>query len=190
MPTSSLSSPLLPPNSTLTERNLATVNARISDIPSPLPDLMNPDAIPANLLPWLAWHLGVDSWKDYWPEQVKRARVRAAIPIARKNGTAAAVREAVATFGGDIALREWFEQTPRGKPGTFDVVLTVSSRNGEAPTADFVADIISEIERTKPVRAHYTFTQGFSMQGTQRVAAAARAALYRRLSLSDTFTDI
>lgn len=180
-----ISRSLLPPNSTLTERNLASVNARISDIPSPLPDLMNPDAIPANLLPWLAWHLGIDSWKDYWPEQVKRARVRAAIPIARKNGTAAAVREAVATFGGDIALREWFEQTPRGKPGTFDVVLTVSSRNGEAPTAEFVADIIAEIERTKPVRAHYTFTQGLAMRGTQRVAAAARAALYRRISLMD-----
>jgi len=180
-----LSPPLLPPNSTLTERNLATVNARISDIPSPLPSLMNPDTIPANLLPWLAWHLGVDAWKDYWPEQVKRARVKAAIPIARKNGTAAAVREVVATFGGNIALREWFEQTPRGTPGTFDVVLTVSARDGQPPTAAFVDDILAEIDRTKPVRAHYSFTQGFSMQGTQRVAAAARAALYRRLSFTD-----
>jgi phage tail P2-like protein len=178
-------SKLLPPNSTRTERNLATVAARISDIPSPLTSLMNPDTIPAALLPWLAWHLGVDAWKDYWPEQIKRARVKAAISIARKKGTAAAVREVVATFGANVALREWFEQTPRGKPGTFDVVLTVSSRNGESPTAALVADIIAEIDRTKPVRAHYSFTQGFSMQGAQRVAAAVRPALYRRLSFSD-----
>jgi len=87
--------------------------------------------------------------------------------------------------GANIALREWFEQTPRGLPGTFDVVLTVSGRNGEAPTAALVADVIAEIDRTKPVRAHYTFTQGFSMQGTQRIAAAVRSALYRRLSFTD-----
>ncbi|AXF09539.1 phage tail protein I [Paraburkholderia graminis] len=178
-------SDLLPPNSTTHERNLARVAARISDIPSPLAVLMDPDAIPLPLLPWLAWHLGVDAWKDYWSEQTKRARVKAAIPIARKNGTAAAVREVVAAFGANIALREWFEMTPRGVPGTFDVVLTVSSREGQAPTAALVADIIAEIDRTKPVSAHYSFTQGFSMQGTQRVAAAVRPALYRRLSLSD-----
>jgi phage tail P2-like protein len=176
---------LLPPNSTAHERNLARAGARISDIPSPLAVLMDPDAIPLPLLPWLAWHLGVDAWKDYWPEQTKRARVKAAIPIARKNGTAAAVREVVAAFGANIALREWFELTPRGVPGTFDVVLTVSGRDGQAPTAALVADIIAEIDRTKPVSAHYTFTQGFSMQGTQRVAAAVRPALYRRLSFTD-----
>ena len=178
-------SKLLAPNSTTTERNLATVNARISDIPTPIAQLMNPDTIPLALLPWLAWHLGIDAWKDYWPEQVKRARVKAAISIARKNGTAAAVREVVAAFGGNIALREWFEMQPKGKPGTFDVVLTVGSRAGEAPTAEFIADIIAEIERTKPVRAHYSFTQGFGMQGALGVIGAVRPALYRRL----TFTD-
>ena len=176
---------LLPPNSTVHERNLAAVNARISDIPTPLRELMNPDTIPIALLPWLAWHLGVDAWKDYWPEQIKRARVKKAIPIARKNGTAAAVREVVATFGGNIALREWFEMTPPGVPGTFDIVMTVSGRDGVPATAAYVADIIAEIDRTKPVKAHYTFTQGFSMRGSQSVAAAFRPALYRRLSLSD-----
>lgn len=176
---------LLPPNSTLTERNLATVGSAISDIPVPIADLMNADAIPAALLPWLAWQLGIDSWKDYWPEQTKRARVKAAIPIARKKGTAAAVREVVATFGGNVALREWFEMDPPGPPGTFSIVLTVSARDSQPANANLVADIIDEIERVKPVRAHYTFTQGFGMQGTQRVAAAVRPALYRRLTLSE-----
>ncbi|MGI4861886.1 MAG: phage tail protein I [Janthinobacterium lividum] len=86
---------LLPPNATRFERNLATVNARIDEIQTPLADLMNPYTIRADLLPWLAWHLGVDHWKEYWPKDVKRARVAAAIPIARKKGTAAAVRDAV-----------------------------------------------------------------------------------------------
>ncbi|WP_027794571.1 phage tail protein I [Paraburkholderia acidipaludis] len=176
---------LLPPNASKHERNLAATNAAISDIDVPLRSLMNPATIRLDLLPWLAWHLGVDTWKDYWPESVKRDRVRKAIPIARRKGTAAAVREVVATFGANLVLREWFEMTPRGTPGTFDIVMTVTARNGEPATAEYVADIIAEIERTKPVRAHYTFTQGYSMQGRFGVAAAARAALYRRLTLSD-----
>ncbi|WP_027818840.1 phage tail protein I [Paraburkholderia bannensis] len=178
-------SDLLPPNATTLERNLATTNAAISDIDVPLRTLMNPDTIRADLLPWLAWHLGVDTWKDYWPESVKRARVKQAIPIARKKGTAAAVREVVATFGANLVLRTWFEKTPRGTPGTFDVVMTVSGRDGEPATAEYVADIIAEIERTKSVRDHYTFTQGYAMQARVGVACAAQPAIYRRLTLSD-----
>ena len=177
---------LLPPSSTPLERNVAATNARLGDIPAPLRNVMRPDTIPVAQLPWLAWHLGTDAWKAYWPEQTRRARVRSAIPIARKNGTAAAVREVVAAFGGNIALREWWEMTPRGTPGTFDLVLTVSGRDGEEATADFVADVIAEIDRTKPVRAHYNFTQGISKASSVAVAVACRPAVYTRLSLSDS----
>lgn len=179
-------SDLLPPNATALERRIAATNAAISDIDVPLRSLMDPSTVRLDLLPWLAWHLGVDTWKDYWPEQVKRDRVRKAIPIARNKGTAAAVREVVATFGANLVLREWFELEPRGVPGTFEVLMTVSGRNGEAATAEYVADIIAEIERTKPVRAHYTFTQGYAMQGRIGIAAAAQNALHRRLTLSDS----
>ena len=92
------------------------------------------------------------------------------------------MREVVAAFGGNIVLREWFEQRPPGQPGTFDLVMTVSGQEGQPPTAEYVADILAEIDRTKPVRAHYTFTQGFEMRGRQPVGAAARVAAYRRLN--------
>jgi len=80
----------------------------------------NTHTTPANR-PRLAWHLAVDARKDYWREHV-RARVNPAIPITPKNGTTAAVRQVVVTFGGNIALCEWFEQVARGTPGGFDVV--------------------------------------------------------------------
>ncbi|WP_341772384.1 phage tail protein I [Burkholderia pseudomallei] len=111
---------LLPPNATALERRLADTNARISDIPVDIGALMDPDAIPLRFLPWLAWHLGVETWKDYWPEQVKRARVKAA----------AAVREVCASFGANVAMREWFEKTPKGRPGTFEILMTVGARDG------------------------------------------------------------
>ena len=177
---------LLPRNATTLERRLAQTNSRLGEVPTPLRDVMRPDTIPVDQLPWLAWHLGIDAWKTYWPEQTRRARVRAAIPIARKNGTAAAVREVVAAFGGNIALREWWQMEPRGTPGTFDLVLTLSGRDGENATAAFVADVIAEIDRTKPVRAHYTFTQGIEKVSSVGIAVACRAAVYTRLSLSDS----
>ncbi|MBP0633293.1 phage tail protein I [Cupriavidus sp. AcVe19-1a] len=177
---------LLPPNATRLERNLAEVMGRLGDVPAPLRTLMNPDTCPAALLPWLAWHLGVDAWKDYWPEQVKRARVKAAIQIACKRGTAGAVRSVVAAFGANIVIREWWEMNPPGAPHTFEVVMAVSDRDGESATAEFIGDVIAEIDRAKPVRSHYIFTQGYQRQGAVAIGAAARAALYVRLSLSDT----
>ncbi|KWA08412.1 phage tail protein [Burkholderia territorii] len=176
---------LLPPNATPLMRAIAAANARLGDIDVPIRDLMNPDAIRLDLLPWLAWHLGVVTWREDWPEHVKRARVKAAIPIARKNGTAAAVREVVESFGGNIILREWFEQSPPGKPYTFDLVMTVAAQDGTPPTAAYIADILAEVDRAKPVRAHYTFTQGFSMRGKQGIGAGASAAVHCRLTLKD-----
>lgn len=172
---------LLPPNATPLMRAVAQANAVMGEVPVPIRDLIEPDAIRLDLLPWLAWHLGIVTWKNEWPEQVRRARVKAAIPIARKNGTAAAVREVVESFGGNIVLREWFQQDPPGAPYTFDLIMTVPPRDGNPPTAAYVQDILAEVDRAKPVRAHYTFTQGFSMNSAQRIGAGAQVAIYRRL---------
>ncbi|KVC61851.1 phage tail protein I [Burkholderia ubonensis] len=177
---------LLPPNATVLERRIAQANACISGIPVEIGTLMDPDKIPLAFLPWLAWHVGVETWKDYWPEQVKRARVKTAIRIARVKGTAEAVRQVCASFGANVAMREWFETTPRGKPGTFEILLTVGSRDGVPATAEYVADIRAEVDRAKRGTAHYIFKQGYSANGTQRIGAGARPAVYHRLSLSDT----
>ncbi|MGN4191984.1 phage tail protein I [Burkholderia gladioli] len=176
---------LLPPNATVLEQRLAQANAPLGAIPVTLDTLMDPDRIPLAFLPWLAWHMGVETWKDYWPEQVKRARVKAAIRIARIKGTAEAVRQVCASFGANVAMREWFETTPPGQPGTFQIVLTVGERDNVPVTADYVADIIAEVDRAKRGSAHYTLTQGFSASGRQRIGAGAQAALYRRLNLTD-----
>lgn len=176
---------VLPPNATRLERHFAHTSACLDEIAVPIATLMDPDAIRLDLLAWLAWHLGVDTWKGYWPEHVKRARVRQAIPVARRKGTAGAVREVVAAFGGNLVLREWFEQQPPAQPGTFDVLMTVSAQDGKPPSAEYVADIVAEINRTKPLRAHYTFTQGFSLQSRQPIGAVARVAIYRRLGLRE-----
>ena len=174
---------LLPPNATKFERDVERAIAFVifKYAVVPIRDLWNPNTCPAPLLPWLAWAFSVDSWKDYWPEHVKRARIRNAIEIQRQTGTAKSVRDVVEAFGGSIVMREWWELDPPGEPHTFDIVLTLSGQAGEPASAQFVDDVINEVSRTKPVRSHFTFTQGVNVSGGVGIVAAARAAVYRRL---------
>ncbi len=173
---------LLPANATRAERAIEqAICEPIAAIPAPQRDLWNPDKCPVELLPWLAWALSVDTWKPWWPEHVKRALLRSAIAIQRRKGTVASVRQVVASFGGDLTLREWWQRSPRGAPHTFDLVLAVGGLAQGQNSAEYVEDIIKEIRRVKPVRSHFTFTQGLSASGGAGVAAIARPVLYRRL---------
>lgn len=174
---------LMPPNSSGLDHKLSQVCSRIEDIPVPLRDLWNPNTCPAELLPWLAWTLSLDSWKEYWPESIKRARCREAITIQRRKGTLRSVKDVVASFGGDIVIREWWQKTPQGRPHTFDVLINVNNMGGQAVSAEFVQDIIDEISRTKPVRSHFEVQQGLSSSGQLVLAGAARAAVFNRLTL-------
>jgi phage tail P2-like protein len=175
---------LLPPNATASEQAVEATTARIADVPVAIDNLWNPQTCPENLLPWLAWGLSIDSWKSYWPIEVKRARVAAAIEIQRHKGTAKSLHDVTESFGGSVELTEWWQQSPRGIPHTFAMVLALSGQGGEDASAEYVDDVIGEIERTKPVRSHFTFTQGVVASGRIGVAAYARPVVYRRLQLT------
>lgn len=173
---------LLPPNASGLERALERATVRLGDVPTPLRDLWNPDTCPAELLPYLAWALSIDSWSSDWPEAVKRARVRQALGIQRRKGTARSVRDVVEAFGGAVAIREWFEMMPPGAPHTFELTLSLNGVVGEAATADYVDAVIAEVARTKPVRSHFTFAQALSATGGFGAIAAARPATFTRLT--------
>lgn len=175
---------LLPPSAAPGTRALAGALARISDVPVPLRQLWNPYTCPLALLPWLAWALSIDAWKSYWPESVKRERVAQAIAIQRHKGTAESVRAVVQSFGGAVQLREWWQQSPAGTPHTFELWLTLTGAGGTTATADYVDDVIAEVTRTKPVRSHFTFTQGSSAATKVGVFAVARPVIYRRLAMA------
>lgn len=173
---------LLPPNSTAAERHFESATARLSVVPMPTREIIDPDTCPEALLPWLAWALSVDSWKSYWPLPVKRARLREAIKIQRRKGTANSVRDVVQAFGGAVEVVEWWQQTPRAAPHSFQLLLALGAEeiNG-ATSAQYVDDVIAEVNRTKPVRSHFSFTQGIAATAAIRVMGAARVVNYRRL---------
>ncbi len=63
------------------------------------------------------------------------------------------------------------------------MVLTLAGEGGETATAQYVNDVIAEVERTKLVRSHFTFTQGLQATNGTGVGGGVRIALYRRLYL-------
>lgn len=171
---------LLPPNATNLERaaELLAV-ARLSDIDVPLKSLWSAQDCPEELLPWLAWALSIDSWSSTWPISVRRARVANAIGIQRSKGTTKSVNDVVASFGGAVALREWFELDPPGDPHTFQLQLSLG---GGVPSDNLIDAVIAEVRRTKPVRSHFTFNVGEQAIGTIGLFAAARPHVYARIA--------
>lgn len=172
---------ILPPGSTPLERALEQVAAGLLDMPTPIRSVRSADTCPINLLPWEAWGRSLDNWSASWSEPVKRERVRLAIPIARQKGTAAAVRSVVQSFGGSVAIREWWQMEPPGDPHTFELVLNLE-REGVPASAAFVDQVMAEVARAKPVRSHFIFTQGLNARGGIGLAAFARPTAYARLS--------
>lgn len=176
---------LLPPNATRFERDLEILSRRLDVIPTPLRDLVNVETIPERFMPWLAFTRSVDSWNPGWSPRVKRNLIASSIDLHRRKGSAGSVRAIVRAFGGQIALREWWQMDPPGQPHTFDMVLTLTGDDGEAASQRFIEEVIEEVARTKPARSWFTVTQGFAAKGAQAMAGAARPAVYRRLQLSE-----
>lgn len=98
---------LLPPNATPQERALDDATARIGAVPTPIRDLWNPDACPADLLPWLAWALHVtdlEGWRLADTPEKRRAILRRAIALHRKKGTPWAIKEALKQVGFEVEI--------------------------------------------------------------------------------------
>lgn len=172
---------VLPPNASPLERAIEQ-GFQERPLPVPLRDIWYADTCPAALLPWLAYALSIDTWSADWPESVKRERVRTAIDIQRRKGSVKSVRDVVAVFGGQLAMTEWWQTTPKGTPHTFDIILTLGA--GAGASGDYVETVIEEVRRTKPARSHFEFVQGLSVNAQLGLKAVARAAIYTRLSLT------
>lgn len=167
-------SSLLPPNATAMETTLETVTERAADLPVDIRQVWNPDTCPAELLPWLAWALSIDTWRPEWSEATKRQRIQDAISIHRRKGTLRAVQDAVAALAPGVTITEWWQTTPRDVPHTFAVELS--------PAAEpYAAGIYAEVNRTKPVRSQFSVNSRRTVAGSVAIAGALRVVTYRQL---------
>lgn len=156
---------LLPPNATALERALASVIARISDVPVPIGDLWNPARCPAPLLPWLAWALSVDEWDSSWTEDVQRAVIAASVEIHRHKGSLWSVRQALSLIGyGDCDITEGWQTMVAGPWSVGDSMLVGGAEHWadyrvtvRAPiTPKAVSAIVRRLASVAPVRCRLT----------------------------------
>ena len=177
---------LLPPNATPLERALDQVSAQLSDTEIPLLDLWRPMTCPIEQLPWLAWGLSIDRWSTLWTEAEKRTAVANAIADQRRKGTPASVDAVLASFDALAECVEWFEQSPRAAPYTFEVRLPLGAAGGTRATAAFAEAIIRDVIRVKPARAHFALVQTLRAAGSVGIVAAARGTRFDRHDATTT----
>lgn len=176
---------LLPPNATPLERafDLAAAD-RVAALDFDLAALRDPAACPPAILPFLAWEWGVEGWNPDWPEETKRRAVADAIRIARIKGSVACVEEVLARHDALAYLVEWWEEQPRGAPGTFTVFLPLDAAGGVRGTAAFARAIIEDVIRHKPLSAHFIFAHRLALAARIGVQGATRASLFARLDMA------
>jgi phage tail P2-like protein len=94
---------LLPPNSTPWELAQSLTSAARRPLPTDIPRLVwNPDLCPEEFLPYLAWGLGLEIWRDDWPEEKKRAVIKRVWLLKRRKTTLQGIRDYVELAGGEI----------------------------------------------------------------------------------------
>lgn len=174
---------LLPPNATNLEIALSCA-MQSPALPMPVKDLWNPDTCPAGLLPWLAWSLAVDNWSDDWTEAAKRQRIKSAIWIHKHKGTVAAVETALDALGAAATITEWWQTDPPGTPHTFAIDVAATDLTPDQRRAPYIASVIREVTRVKPLRSHFTFSLSVAASGGVGVFAAGRLAAFLRLEFA------
>lgn len=175
---------LLPHNATPLERALEAGTARLGAVDAPIAALVDPATVAAELLPWLAYGLSVDTWKPEWSDAAKRRAVAESIDLHRIKGTRASVDRVLARIDALATVLEAQDDPTRLAVHTFEIHVPLVTTPG-APAdaraeAAIVAEIIAEVGKVKPLREHLTVVQSLLMTGGVGVQGAARLAGYRR----------
>ena len=111
---------LLPSNALPSERVLSLA-AQFSDdiLPEDIKKLRRPQEAPAAFLPFLAWGLHVDFWRDDMPGRAKRNLIAGAFEWHRLEGTFGAIRRICTVVFGETRVLPWYEYG--GEPYGFKV---------------------------------------------------------------------
>lgn len=178
-----LAQSLLPPNASDGEHAIEDAMRANIDLSS-VGTLWNPATCPVAVLPFLAWGLAISRWDANWSEAEKRAAVADAIPFHRRMGTRGIVREVLDRFNPLLEIVEWWQNSPRQTPHSFEVRAPASLIPASFLTSETAAAIIRDVAAVKPARSHFTFVQSLEAQATIWLAGGASAATFSRLTLA------
>ena len=139
---------LLPPNSTLLERNVCSVTSEATDLDVNIRAITTLKNTPNDFLPLIAWQNSVDRWNRNWSDKEKIAQIRASFQIHQKKGTVAALKEITKAFGYSLTVTEWWQEQPNNTPGTFQITIDTE---GNELTESGYSTLVSLLNDAKPL---------------------------------------
>lgn len=142
---------LLPANAVESERALEQVMAHAGDQPIDIRIVKNADLCPLELLPWTAWENAITYWNTDWTESQQRGIVSSAAVVNKTRGTPGAVKRALSSMDVMADLVEWFNDSPKGDPYTFRIVI-----HSNSITDDEIRQIIAQVSGVKNARSYLT----------------------------------
>ena len=177
---------LLPINASKLLKDLERSGLKISYLEAKNKDVLSPDKLGIDILPWLAWSLSIDSWSDDWSSDVKREMVKNSISLHRIKGTKKAIKQALDIVGvfGDIV--EWWEVTPKMIPHSFNITTYLNDNLNE--NSDVIIDLdtqkklINLIENVKPARSHFNFKLGVRFESQVSYVVSSRVRQFANFS--------
>ncbi len=149
---------LLPSNALSAERALSLAVSIGDDLlPEDVKTLWRPRAMAARFLPFAAWGMHLDFWRDTLGDDVKRRLILDSFAWHRKKGTVWAVRTMLERLGFVPTIKEWFDI------GTKAHTFSVTGYYREDPNnlfflgQDTEKTLIEALFMAKPERSHLIF---------------------------------
>lgn len=141
--------------------------------------ILDIDNVDARFLPFLASWFRVEYWDESLSTDLKRQKVKEALAVFRLLGTPEAVDQTLdflaSAYGVSLTLREWFEMTPEGQRGTFEVLLD-TVRKGAVLDEDMYKRIEAGVERNKRKSQHWGLRVESETKGDVILAGGMRAS--------------
>ena len=181
-----MSKSLLPINASKLLKNLEKSGLRISSLGAKNKDVLNPDKLEVDILPWLAWMVSVDNWSDNWPENIKREMIKNSISLHQIKGTKKAIKKALEIIGISGEIVEWLEASPRMTPHSFDITAYLNDNINE--DADLIIGLdtqrklINLIENVKPARSHFNFKLGARFESQMSYGVSSKVKQFANFS--------
>ena len=181
-----MSKSLLPINASKLLKNLEKSGLRISSLGAKNKDVLNPDKLEVDILPWLAWMVSVDNWSDNWPENIKREMIKNSISLHQIKGTKKAIKKALEIIGISGEIVEWWEASPRMTPHSFDITAYLNDNmNADADLIiglDTQRKLINLIENVKPARSHFNFKLGARFESQMSYGVSSKVKQFANFS--------
>ena len=139
----------------------------------------NVNKLNSRQLDHLAYCFDLNTWRDSWPIDRKRAVATTVVAQKCRMGTLSAVKKVLASLGSAVAITEWWQKNPKGEPHTFEVTASVGQIEGGL-AEEAQEDFFRLLDEAKPVRSHYTFTLVQSCLGKITFSTQFRSATFIR----------